>query len=238
MKTIKLALFSVLVVLISSCKTTDVQRVLESLANTNQPLSEQTVVAGLKQALQVGTENTVFRTNKDGGFSNNPLIKIVVPEKMEKLASTLRKVGLGSQVDKFELQMNRAAESAAGEAKEVFFDAISGMSLQDAWGILRGGDNAATDYFRKNTETALRQRFQPIITTNMKKVGFYSDYQKLLDTYNALPLTQHQDYSVETYVMDRSLEGLFTLVAEEEAKIRQNPIARTTELLRKVFSQQ
>ncbi|NVK21687.1 MAG: DUF4197 domain-containing protein [Kangiellaceae bacterium] len=224
--------------LLVSCKTTDVQRVLDGIAGVNQPLSEQTVIAGLKQALQVGTENTVFKTNRDGGFSSNPLIKILIPEKMDKLASTLRTIGLGSKVDKFELQMNRAAESAAGEAKQVFYSAISGMTLQDAWGILRGGDNAATNYFKRVTESSLRQKFQPIITTNMQKVGFYNDYQKLLDTYNALPLTKKEDYSIETYVMNEALDGLFTLVAEEEAKIRKDPVARTTELLRKVFAQQ
>ncbi len=233
----KLLLVALFALLLNSCKTADVVRVLDTL-NQSQGLSQETVSAGLKQALQVGTENTVFRTNQNGGFSNNSLIKILVPEKLDKVASTVRKIGLGSYVDKFELQMNRAAESAAGEAKAVFFDAISGMSLQDAWGILRGGENAATNYFKQHTTRALTNRFKPIIQTNMQKVGFYNDYNKLLDTYNALPFTDKQDLSIETYVTDKALSGLFTLVAEEEAKIRKDPVARTTELLRKVFSQQ
>ncbi len=233
----KLLLVVLFALLLNSCKTADVVRVLDTL-NQSQGLSQETVSAGLKQALQVGTENTVFRTNQNGGFSNNSLIKILVPEKLDKVASTVRKIGLGSYVDKFELQMNRAAESAAGEAKAVFFDAISGMSLQDAWGILRGGENAATNYFKQHTTRTLTNRFKPIIQTNMQKVGFYNDYNKLLDTYNALPFTDKQDLSIETYVTDKALSGLFTLVAEEEAKIRKDPVARTTELLRKVFSQQ
>ncbi|MRX27839.1 DUF4197 domain-containing protein [Kangiella sp. HZ709] len=223
--------------LFTSCKTTDVVRVLDTL-NQSQGLSQQTVAAGLKQALQVGTEKTVFNTNRNGGFSSNPLIKILVPEKLENVASTVRKVGLGSYVDKFELQMNRAAESAAGEAKTVFFNAISGMSLQDAWGILRGGDNAATNYFKANTTEALTRRFKPIITSNMQKVGFYQDYNKLINTYNAIPFTKKQDLSIETYVTDKALAGLFSMVAKEEAKIRQDPLARTTELLQKVFADQ
>ncbi|NVJ65796.1 MAG: DUF4197 domain-containing protein [Gammaproteobacteria bacterium] len=233
----KSLIFIGLLFALGSCKSTDVARVLDAL-NQQQGLSQQTVAAGLKQALQVGTEKTVFNTNRDGGFSNNPLIKILVPEKLDKVASTVRKIGLGSYVDQFELQMNRAAESAAGEAKAVFFDAISGMSWQDAWGILKGGDNAATDYFKQHTTAALTSRFKPIIQTNMQKVGFYNDYNKLIDTYNAIPFTQKQDLSIETYVTDKALDGLFTLVAEEEAKIRQDPLARTTELLRKVFAAQ
>lgn len=221
----------------SSCKTTDVVRVLDALGQ-QQGLSQETVAAGLKQALQVGTDKTVFNTNRDGGFSNNPLIKIIVPEKLDKVVSTVRKVGLGSYVDKFELQMNRAAESAAGEAKAVFFDAISNMSWQDAWGILRGGENAATNYFKQHTTTALTNRFKPIIQTNMQKVGFYKDYNKLLNTYNSLPFTKKQDLSIETYVTEQALDGLFTLVAQEEAKIRKDPVARTTELLQKVFAAQ
>ncbi len=222
---------------LTSCKTTDVARVLDAL-NQQQGLSQQTVAAGLKEALQVGTEKTVFSTNRNGGFSNNPIIKILVPEKLNKVASAVRKIGLGSYVDNFEIQMNRAAESAAGEAKVVFFDAISRMSWQDAWGILRGGDNAATNYFKKHTTAALTSRFQPIIQSNMQKVGFYKDYNKLIDTYNAIPFTKKQDLSIETYVTDQALAGLFTLVAEQEAKIRKDPLARTSELLQKVFAAQ
>lgn len=232
-------IFITLILALTSCKTTDVARVLDSLNQQGgSGLSQQTVAAGLKQALQVGTDKAVFDTNRKGGYSGNPLIKIIMPEKLDKVASAVRKIGLGSYVDGIELQMNRAAESAAGEAKAVFFDAISRMSWQDAWGILRGGDNAATNYFKKHTTTALTNRFKPIIKTSMQKVGFYNDYNKLINTYNAIPFTKKQDFSMETYVTDKALDGLFTLVAQEEAKIRRDPVARTTELLRKVFSSQ
>ncbi|MCW8857276.1 MAG: DUF4197 domain-containing protein [Kangiella sp.] len=238
LKPFKLTIILLASLSLSSCKTTDVQRVLDTLGGANQPLSEQTVVAGLKQALEVGTENAVFKTNKTGGFSNNSLIKIMVPEQFSDVATKVRQIGLGSYVDKFELQMNRAAEQASGEAKQVFFSAISGMTVQDAWGILRGGDNAATQYFKSKTERQLEQKFAPIINNNMQKVGFYSDYRRLLNTYDNIPFTDKPNLNIEDYVMTETMDGLFTLVAEEEAKIRRDPLARTTELLRKVFAQQ
>ncbi|MHC9511879.1 DUF4197 domain-containing protein [Kangiella sp. M94] len=238
LKPFKLTIILLAALSLSSCKTTDVQRVLDTLGGANQPLSEQTVVAGLKQALEVGTENAVFKTNKTGGFSNNPLIKIMVPEQFSDVATKVRQIGLGSYVDKFELQMNRAAEQASGEAKQVFFSAISGMTVQDAWGVLRGGDNAATQYFRNKTERQLEQKFAPIINNNMQKVGFYSDYRRLLNTYDNIPFTDKPNLDIEAYVMTETMDGLFTLVADEEAKIRRDPLARTTELLQKVFAQQ
>ena len=238
MKIVKIAITTVLAaLLLTSCKTTDINRVLEGLGG-NQQLSNETVVAGLKQALEVGTKNSVNSTNKPGGFSNNPLIKIAVPDELDNVAGALRKVGLGSYVNNFERQMNRAAEKASGEAKDVFIGAISSMSISDAWGILRGGDNAATNYFREKTQASLERRFQPIITNNMEKVGFYNDYKQLLGAYQKLPFTEMPNMNIEDYVMDETLDGLFTLVAQEEKKIRDNPVARTTELLQKVFSQQ
>lgn len=238
MKLFKVAIVAgVALLLATSCKTTDLNRVLDTIGG-NQGLSNETVVAGLKQALEVGTKNSVNSTNKPGGFSNNPLIKIAVPEELDNAASALRKVGLGSYVNNFEGQMNRAAEKASGQAKDVFIGAISSMSIADAWGILRGGDNAATDYFRDRTQTNLERRFQPIITSSMEKVGFYNDYKQLLGAYEKLPFSDKPNMNIEDYVMQETLDGLFTLVAQEEKKIRDNPVARTTELLQKVFSQQ
>lgn len=238
-KTIVTTVLVVLITLVSlaSCKTTDINRVLGTIGG-NQQLSEQTVVAGLKQALEVGTKNSVTSTNRRGGFSDNPLIRIAMPEKLDNAASALRTVGLGSYVDNFEGQMNRAAEKASGEAKEVFIGAISSMSISDAWGILRGGDNAATNYFRQKTQTNLERRFQPIITSSMQKVGFYNDYKQLLGAYDKLPFSDKPNMNIEDYVMTETLDGLFTLVSQEEKKIRDNPVARTTELLQKVFAQQ
>ncbi|TQV88101.1 DUF4197 domain-containing protein [Aliikangiella coralliicola] len=221
---------------LTGCKNVDLQQVADTLQQYQTPLDEKTVVAGLKQALEVGTNNSVSKTSQIGGFSNNPLIRIAVPKELDKTASTLRKFGLGRYVDKFELQMNRSAESASKEAKQVFLESIAQMTLTDAWNILRGPNDAATQYFRRTTEARLSTKFKPIISSSMNKVGFYQDYKSLLNAYDALPLTTKPDLNIENYILQSSLDGLFKLVAQEEGKIRQDPAARVTELLQRVFA--
>ena len=230
---------TLLVVLLSfcfvGCKNVDLKQISDTISQMQQPLDEQTVVAGLKQALEIGTNNTTNKTSRKDGFNGNPLIHISLPKELLKVASTLDKVGLGHYADEFELQMNRAAEKASREAKTVFIDSISRMSLKDAWGILNGADNAATQYFRQDTEQQLTKKFKPIIKSSMNKVGLYSDYQQLLSAYNKIPFTKKPDLDLENYVMQKSLDGLFLLVAKEESKIRKEPAARVTELLQRVF---
>lgn len=228
-----------LLVFLIGCKDVDLQQVgaaLEAYQQQQSPLDEKTVVKGLKQALQVGTRNSVSKTSQKGGYSDNPLIRIGIPQKLSKTASTLRSVGLGGYVDQFEIQMNRAAESASVEAKQVFINSISQMTLTDGWSILRGPDDAATQYFKRTTGNQLRTKFKPIITSSMSKVGFYSDYKKLLNAYDALPLTNKPDLNIENYILQKSLDGLFVMVAAEEKKIRHDPVARVTDLLKRVFA--
>jgi hypothetical protein len=199
-------------------------------------LDEPTVIAGIKEALRVGTENTVLSTSSLDGYLGNRLIRIVIPEQLESMASTLRQVGLGSQVDELEVGMNRAAEMAAAEAREVFWDAIKGMTVSDAFGILNGGDTAATEYFRGRTGATLRTRFHPIIQEKMDDVGLSRLYTTVADTYNSLPMAEASPLiDIDEYVTDRALAGLFTVLAQEEQKIRRDPLARTTDLLRRVF---
>jgi hypothetical protein len=199
-------------------------------------LDEPTVIAGIKEALKVGTENTVLSTSKLDGYLGNELIRIALPEQMTTVASTLRKVGFGSQVDELEVGMNRAAERAAGEAKEVFWTAIKSMTVSDAFGILDGGNTAATDYFRAKTSATLKARFQPIVEEKIQEVGVSRMYTKVADTYNGLPLAGTQKMvDLDEYVTDKALYGLFTVLATEERKIREDPVARTTDLLKKVF---
>jgi hypothetical protein len=223
--------------ILSACKTTDINRAIQVL-QTNQVLDEKTVAAGLKQALNIGVKNSINQTSQSGGFANNPLLRLALPQELDSAASTLRKIGLGGYVDNFESQMNKAAESASGAALDVFVQSITSMSLADAWGILRGPENAATDYFKKNTQQQLTQKFQPIITNSMQKIGFYSDYKDLLNAYDKIPFTKKPDLNIENYIMQGTLDGIFSLVAKEEKKIRENPQARVTELLKRVFSQQ
>ncbi len=222
---------------LTSCKTADINRTIEALQN-HQALDEKTVAAGLKQALNIGVKNSINQTSQSGGFNNNPLIRLALPQQLDSAAKTLRKVGLGSYVDTLENQMNKSAESATGAALNVFTQSITNMSLADAWGILRGPENAATNYFKQNTQKQLTKKFKPIITNSMQQVGLYSDYKNLLNAYDKIPFTDKPDLNIENHIMQGTLDGLFSLVAKEEKKIRENPQARVTDLLKRVFSQQ
>lgn len=199
-------------------------------------LDESTVAAGLKEALTVGSERAVASTSKTDGFLGNSLIRIGMPEQLSTMARTLRSIGFGSQVDAMEVAMNRAAERASEEARPVLIDAVSKMTLTDAMGILNGGNTAATDYFRNKTSDSLRAKFLPIIKEKMNQVGLYQQYNSLMSTYNSLPLVQKPTFDLDNYVADKGLDGLFTTLGQEEQKIRANPAARTTELLKKVFA--
>lgn len=223
---------------IAGCTTLqrDMAGVLGGDAAGSGALDEPTVVAGLKEALRVGTRNTVQTTSRVDGFLGNQLIRIVVPEQLASAASTLRQLGLGDQVEQLETGMNRAAELAAGEARDVFWNAITGMTIADAWGILHGGDSAATDYFRERTQASLQARFHPIVVQKIQEVGVSRVYGRIADAYNSLPVSGTQRLvDLDEYVTDRALAGLFTVLATEEQRIRQDPLARTTELLRRVF---
>lgn len=222
--------------LLLGCKNIDLNKIANSIQQHQQPLDKKTLVAGLKQALEIGTSNSVAKTSQKGGFNDNSLIHIMIPQELAKTTSTLNKYGFGRYVKRFELQMNRSAELASKQAKQIFIDSIFQMTLADAWGILNGADNAATVYFRKTTNIKLTSQFRPIVATSMQKIGFYDNYKKLLKSYNALPFTQKADINIENYIVQKTLDGLFLLIAQEEKKIRQNPAARVTDLLRKVFS--
>lgn len=199
------------------------------------PLDEATVDRGLREALRLGTRRAIDRTSAFDGFLANELIRIYLPEDLQRMADTLRQIGFRRQVDQLEVTMNRAAERASGEAVDVFVDAITAMSLTDVFGILRGDETAATDYLYSRTHDSLRGRFEPIVETKMSEVGLYQQYNNLAATYNALPLGQKPAVDLTDYITQEALDGLFEILGEEEQRIREDPIARTSELLRKVF---
>ena len=199
---------------------------------------EGKVVSGLKQALEVGTRNAVDRTSRRNGYLDNPLIRIELPGALDKMASGLRVVGFGAQVDELEVAMNRAAEQAAGEAADVFWQGIRQMSFTDAVGILNGGDTAATDYFERTTRDTLRARFEPIVSAKLDEVGVVRSYDQLVGRYEAIPFTSKPSFDIRSYVTDKSLDGLFTILGVEERKIRTDPAARVTPLLQEVFGKQ
>jgi hypothetical protein len=208
---------------------------LEGILAAGAPLDQQTVASGLKQALDVGVERTVSTLSARGGFSNDPRVRLTLPKELDPLAKTLRAVGLGSQVDALEVSMNVAAEAAAARALPVFTSAITSMSIGDAFTILNGPDDAATRYFRDRTSDELRRQFEPIVATAMQEVGLWAIYQELIARYERIPFVNLPSLDLVEYVTDGTLAALYGQLALEEARIREDPAARSTALLRRVF---
>jgi hypothetical protein len=196
---------------------------------------EHTAVSGLKEALSIGTENAVLNVSKMDGYLANEAIMIMMPEKIRKVADVLKKVGYEKQVDDFVTSMNRAAEKAAPAAASHFSDAIKGMTFEDAKGILSGGYTAATDYFRRKTSDNLYEEFKPIVSSSMDEVGVTKSYKNMMDKYTSLPFMKEESVDLDHYVTEKSLDGLFYMIAREEEKIRTDPAARVTDLLKKIF---
>ncbi len=194
------------------------------------------IAAALKEALEVGAKNAVDLTGKTDGYFSNAAIKILMPQKLQSVEKALRAIGQGQKVDDFILSMNRAAEKAAPAAKDILWGAIKGMSFEDAREILSGGETAATDYFRAKTSEALTAAFRPVVADSMKEVGVIQQYQQLQGAYQSVPFASSlPSVDVEAYVVGRALDGLFLMVGEEERRIRTNPAAQVTDLLKKVF---
>jgi hypothetical protein len=207
---------------------------LGGLAPRSGP-SDAKVASGLKEALQIGTQNAVNLTGKTDGYFKNQAIKILMPEKLRTLETGLRAVGYGPKVDEFVLSMNRAAERAAPSAKQIFWDAIGAMTFDDARKILGGGETAATEYFRTKTSDKLTTAFRPIVEQATNEVGVTRQYKDLVGRYQAIPFAKSESLDVDGYVVGKALDGLFLVLGDEEKKIRTNPTARVTDLLREVF---
>jgi hypothetical protein len=200
-------------------------------------LDDGTIASGLKEALTVGTGNAVTSTSRVDGYFKNQFIKILLPDKIQTAADVMGKLGYQKQVDDFVLSMNRAAEKAAPKAKEYFVDAIKQMTVQDAAKILKGSDTAATDYFKSKTYNKLYAEFKPSVSESMNQVGVTKSYKDMVGTYTSkVPFAQTESLDLDHYVTTKSLDGLFFMVGQEERKIRTNPAARTTDLLKKVFA--
>ena len=198
-------------------------------------LSDDEIVNGLKQALEIGTSNAVKTVSQTNGYFKNPRIRIPLPENVKKVEKLLRATGFGRRVDEFELSMNRAAERAAPEAKTIFWDAIKQMSFADARQILDGSDDAATQYFQDKTAGRLQKIFKPITHQAMSEVGVTHSYQSIDNKIKTIPFADQMSFDLDQYVTDKALSGLYLMLAEEEKKIRQDPAARVTDLLKKVF---
>jgi len=189
----------------------------------------------VKEALQLSVTRAADNLGQAGGYSDNNRWRLGLPESIQPVAGTLRQFGLGGPLDKVESSMNRGAELAAAEAKGVFLDVVKGLSVQNAIGIVRGGETAATDYFRSAAEAQLSVRYKSLMQTQLQQVGFYPQYQQLLGTYKTLPIANKPNLDLEDYAVKQGLQALFGQIAEEEKKIRANPVEQGTALIAAIF---
>ena len=195
----------------------------------------KTDTAGIKEALAVGTERAVKSLGRENGYFGNAAVKILMPSSLQKVAEVAKMAGYQKQVDEFILSMNRAAEAAVPLAAKYFGDAIRDMSLDDVRAILTGGDTAATEFFRRKTSDKLTTAFKPVVSEKVNQVGATKAYKDMMGRYEKVPLMGGQSLDLDDYVTRKSLDGLFFMVGQEEKKIRTNPAARTTDLLKQVF---
>ena len=211
---------------------------LKKVIGGSESLSSDEVAQGLKEALTKGVSKGSDLVSQVDGYFKNPEIKIPFPPEVKQVESRLRQIGLGDEVDRFVLTLNRGAEDAAKEAKPIFIEAVRGMTIQDAWAILKGEQDAATKYLKSSTSSLLKEKFKPIIQNSLSKVNATRYYGDLVNSYNKIPLVQKVNPDLDEYATDKAIEGLFVMIAKEEKNIRANPMARTTELLKKVFGAQ
>jgi hypothetical protein len=198
-------------------------------------LSDSKIIRGLKEALEIGTGNAVEMVSKLDGYYKNPDIKIPLPKAVQKVETVMVAMGYGPEIEEFSRTMNRAAERAAPEAKSLFWNAIKEITFEDARTILKGKDNEATLYFEDKTRGSLHELFMPIVHTAMEGVGVTRTYQKLHASLSTIPFADRLNLDLDEYVTEKALDGLFYMVSEEERKIRKDPTARVTRLLRDVF---
>lgn len=208
--------------------------VLNNVLGKGSSLSTDDIAAGLKEALSVGAEKAGKNLSSLNGYFGNAAIKVLMPDEAKKVEQKLRAIGLGKQVDDAILSMNRAAEDAAASAAPIFVNAIKQMSIQDAAGILKGGDYAATDYLKGKTTTALTASFRPVIEKSLEKVDATKYWNTVFTAYNKIALTKINP-DLSAYVTEKALSGIFYQVGQEEQQIRKDPLARTSDLLKKVF---
>ncbi|MFA6276946.1 MAG: DUF4197 domain-containing protein [Pedobacter sp.] len=237
MKKISLYICALVVICLSSC---DVQsqnkigNILKQIPTGGTPTTLE-IGQGIKQALEIGTSQGADQLSAKDGFLGNLAVKILFPPEAQKVEKTLRSVGLNSLADNVILSINRAAEDAAKEAKSIFLSAIKQMTIADATNILLGNKDAATQYFKRVTTAQLMEKFRPVITSSLSKVGATRYWSDAALAYNKLPLVKPVNTDLSAYVAQKAIDGMFIQVAQEELKIRDNISARSTSLLQKVF---
>lgn len=231
-----------LTIILGACTSAQINQTMgdvnKTLGGGGASLTTAEVAEGLKEALIKGISNGSDLVSQVDGYLKNPEIKIPFPPDVKRVEDKLRQIGLGSEVDKFIMTLNHGAEDAAKEAKPIFITAIKSMTVQDAWGILKGQNDAATQYLKRTTSAQLKEKFKPVIQNSLNKVNATKYYRDIITRYNQIPLVTKANPDLDDYATDRAIEGLFLMIAKEEKNIRANPGARTTELLKRVFAAQ
>jgi len=236
----KLLLACALMISVSSCQSQNLGNILKQANDvlggyTSVALTTEEIGRGLKEALTVGIKNSSSQASTLDGYLGNQTIKLLFPPEAQKVEQKLRSLGLGNECDKFITALNRGAEKAAEKAVPVFVDAITQMTIQDALGILRGEKDAATNYLKRTSSIALANAFAPIMQDAINSTGATKLYGDIANTYNKIPFQQKINPDLQQYATQKAIDGLFLLVAQEEQKIRDNPAARVSDLLRRVF---
>jgi len=231
-------LFSLLVLACTSVQINQALGTVNDVLNSPDELTSAQVGAGLKEALTKGISKGADKVSVLDGYFKNSKIKIPFPPEVQKVETKLRQLGLDDQVDKFVLTLNRGAEDAAKSAKPIFVSAITSMTIADAWSILKGEENAATNYLKKTTSNQLMQKFRPVMASSLDKVNATKYYGDVIGTYNKIPFVEKVNPDLKEYATQKAVDGLFFMIAKEEKNIREDPVARTTELLKKVFGAQ
>ncbi len=230
-----MALLAFLALAQNGCSTDWAKTQYEEYRQRSAALDTQTIVAGLREALAKGTERGVSVLGRVDGYLKNPPVHIPMPEKLQQTEALVRRLGGDRYADEFIVSLNRAAEAAAPHAQAIFIDVIRGMTIQDARAILTGADDAATQYFRRHAEPRLAHAFRPVVARATASVGVTRSYKRFVERVARTGLVDAGGLDLDAYVTRKALDGLFTMIAAEEQRIRRDPIARTTELLRKVF---
>lgn len=216
----------------------ELQNVVGTLPGDSGGISEAMIGNGLREALDFGIDKQVTKLTQKDGFYKNSLVKILLPQELQKVDQTLRDIGLGSLADDGLKILNRAAEDAVKEATPIFVDAVKGITFNDAKNILLGPDNAATNYLEGRTQSALYDKFSPVIQNSFAKVGADQIWTNIINTYNSIPLVNQVNPDLTDYVTNEALDGVYTMISVEEKQIRTKLSSRTTDLLRRVFALQ
>jgi len=233
----KISVIGFLFITASSCAQVKWDQTIKDATNiiSGKNLTNDEIIKGLKEALSVGSNNSAAKASKVDGYFKNPLIKIPFPKEAKQMESTLKSIGMSKQVDAFVKALNRAAEDAAKKAAPIFVNAITKMTITDGLNILKGTNDAATQFLKKTTSAPLKNEFMPVVKASINKVQLTKYWNPLVTNYNKVPFVTKMNPNLDDYVTQKAIEGLFTLVAQEEAKIRKDPAARVSDILKKVF---